>query len=303
MVCAEAAFCAVWGKARFRDTYTIISPTCHLNLFATPLLRLCSQQLFCLAQVLRSLHQNHALASFARLCPGRVAPRTQFHLVDVIHLSQDFFAYWIAAEAPELEIDGTNLTPDQLLHAVRSASEAQLQNVTSLCILHSTVAYSVLDTHMLSSLSSTVLRAPCLAKLALHNVPCTREYFHSLGYVLLSLCRSVKQLKLDMLPVAAQCELQFAEKLLLFKAIGLVKNLEVLDLPQWSTIGGTSAKACSEPFCCLSHLKKILVKDASSEIAESSSRFPEWFKFQTSVDEVRVGPTSESSVEGYAWPI
>ena len=289
MVCAEAAFCAVWGKARFRDTYTIISPTCHLNLFATPLLRLCSQQLFCLAQVLRSLHQNHALASFARLCPGRVAPRTQFHLVDVIHLSQDFFAYWIAAEAPELEIDGTNLTPDQLLHAVRSASEAQLQNVTSLCIIHSTVVNSVLDTHILSSLSSTVLRAPCLAKLALHNVPCTREYFHSLGYVLLSLCRSVKQLQLDMLPVAAQCELQFAEKLLLFKAIGLVKNLEVLDLPQWSRIVATSAKACSEPIRCLSHLKKFWLRMLRLKLKKAALGFQNGSSFKPASMKVRVG--------------
>ena len=249
--------------------------------------------------MLRSLHQDHALASFARLCPNRAALGPRLDLEDAVYLPQDSLATRIAAEAPEVEIDGTILTAAQLLHVVRSISESNLQNVTTLCNIHSSEAPSSFASDIMSSLSTAVLHAPCLAKLALHNVPCTAAYFSSLEHLPQSLCRCAKELKLNILRVAARCEIHFPTKLLLFKAIALVRNLEVLAMTQWSSIVGNSSSSCTEPLRCLPHLTKILVDDASSEIEANSSRFPEWFSFQTSIDDFRVGPTSQSSFDGY----
>lgn len=134
---------------------------------------------------------------------------------------------------------------------------------------------------ILSPLRSAVTQMTCLTHLGLHHLPLTIQSIRSLGHVLYNLPQCVTVLTLSC-KVPAAIQSTASEKVLLFKAVALVRSLEQLCMPQWEAVVGKDGGTCTEPLRSLPNLVSIVVENTRAEVQDRSSVFPAGFSFRTS---------------------
>lgn len=137
----------------------------------------------------------------------------------------------------------------------------------------------------------------CLQTLQLSKIPFTMAVVRRLGQFFCTLPSSISKLQLEFVHMATATPSRVhgyrsntqssmggdasrgaaLERILLFRAIALVRSLQNLSMPQWEVIVGDDAHACTEPLRGLPQLKKIHVRKVRSTAA-----FPTCFKFSSS---------------------
>lgn len=114
-----------------------------------------------------------------------------------------------------------------------------------------------------------------LKHLGLHSLVLTSETLSALGQLLNSLppCVSVLTIAIDVAGGASTLR-SLPERLLFFKAVGLVRGLRQLALPQWEALVGVDAAACVAPLLDLPLLEAVFVN-----AVQVSPAFPECLRF------------------------
>jgi hypothetical protein len=128
--------------------------------------------------------------------------------------------------------------------------------------------------HMMSTLAGVLPHLTTLEHIGLHNMPLHTQLLRSLGQVLMSLPPSVTALTLTI--AASVKKAGLLQRSMLFSAIGLVKSLRELHMPDcsWADFVGNDA-SCLKPLYQLPHLKAVIV----SKVTQSAA-FPEQLAFK-----------------------
>ena len=111
-----------------------------------------------------------------------------------------------------------------------------------------------------------------LKHLGLHNIRISFPVVCNLGQFLSSLPRCVTTLTLAEVDVGGASE---GDKVLLFRAVALVRGLRDLHVPEWEAVVGGAAAACAQPLRALPHLHTIYVAEV-----KQSAAFPPGLNFQ-----------------------
>jgi hypothetical protein len=119
----------------------------------------------------------------------------------------------------------------------------------------------------LRTLAGVLLRLTARQHVGLHNLPLQTQLMPTLGEVLMSLPPSVKSLSLWTAPSVKRHDVDSLQRLMLFKAIGLVSSLRELHIPNLEDIVGTD-RACMKPLSHLPYLEVVYTKE-SSNLAEA----------------------------------
>lgn len=111
-----------------------------------------------------------------------------------------------------------------------------------------------------------------LQHMGLHNIHIFFPVVCNLGQLLSSLPRCVTTLTLAEVELRGSNE---GDRVLLFRAVALVRGLRELHVPQWEALVGGAAAACAQPLRALPHLHTIYVAEV-----KQSAAFPPGLNFQ-----------------------
>jgi hypothetical protein len=127
---------------------------------------------------------------------------------------------------------------------------------------------------LLSILAGALPQMCTLQHVGLHFVQLHAQLIPALGQVLMSLPPSVTALTLSTVEFVRDNGSGPLQRSMLFNAIGTLRSLRTLRIPNWEDIVGNDG-ACVEPLCHLPHLRAVHVR-----AVKQSSAFPAKLPFK-----------------------
>jgi hypothetical protein len=128
--------------------------------------------------------------------------------------------------------------------------------------------------HLLSTIAWVLPHLATLQHFGLHNLQLHAKFMPALGQVLMSLPPSVTVLTLTTATSVVRNKVERSQRSMLFNAIGLLRSLRELHMPDWEVLVGDDG-ACLEPLFHLPHLQAVYVRAVTQ-----SSAFPAKLPFK-----------------------
>jgi hypothetical protein len=141
-------------------------------------------------------------------------------------------------------------------------------------VVKRTYDLSIECAHLLSTIAWVLPQLATLQHFGLHNLQLHSKFMPALGQVLGDLPPSVTVLSLTTATSVVRSEVERSQRRMLFYAIGMIRSLRELHMPDWAALVGDDG-TCVEPLFHLPHLQAVYVRAVTQ-----SSAFPAKLPFK-----------------------